>query len=136
MAARMGPAELIVRVNIMQTSTRAFIQRCPVREDIAQIGVPIRPITFLRAPPPKSPAPPAPPDLWDAACMPNANPLLGESVWWVIAASLCLVSLVLSSSASLGQSRPQSSSSPGQYLHGYGGGPSNLFLVLEVTGVE
>eukprot|EP00976_Prorocentrum_cordatum_P041374 839472-Prorocentrum_minimum.AAC.1 len=93
MAARMDPAELMVMVNIMR-----------VKEDIRRIGLPIRQeVTLLKAPPPK---PPAPPELWDAACTPKANPLLVESVWWVTAASLCLVSFVLSSSASLGQSRP------------------------------
>eukprot|EP00976_Prorocentrum_cordatum_P050294 1015261-Prorocentrum_minimum.AAC.1 len=78
MAARMDPAELTVRVNIMQISKRAFIQMRPVKEDIAQIGFPIRQdVTLLRTPPPK---PPAPPELHPRACMPKANPLLVESV--------------------------------------------------------
>eukprot|EP00959_Pyramimonas_sp_CCMP1952_P121529 2541243-Pyramimonas_sp.AAC.1 len=80
MAARIGPAELVAMVNIMQTSTKACIQMLPVREDIAQILVPIKQITSLKGPPPQLPAPPVPSELWDAACIPNAKPLLDESV--------------------------------------------------------
>eukprot|EP00959_Pyramimonas_sp_CCMP1952_P139909 2928033-Pyramimonas_sp.AAC.1 len=63
MAAKMGPAELIAMLNIMHTSTKACIQMLPAREDIAQILIPIKPITFLKGPPPKLPAPPAPSEL-------------------------------------------------------------------------
>eukprot|EP00959_Pyramimonas_sp_CCMP1952_P274925 5747160-Pyramimonas_sp.AAC.1 len=123
MAVRIDPAdeiELMVRVNNMQISSRALIQTRLVKVDIRQSrGLLIRVEAILLKTPP--PEPPAPPKLWGAACMPRANPLRVESVWFVTAASLglyTLVSLLFSSSASLGQSRPQWSSSPGQYLHG------------------
>eukprot|EP00959_Pyramimonas_sp_CCMP1952_P247976 5183743-Pyramimonas_sp.AAC.1 len=74
MAARMDPAELMVTVNVMQISRRRFIHMRAVREDIARIGALISPIAFARTPPPKLPALPTPPGLWDAACIPNAKP--------------------------------------------------------------
>eukprot|EP00959_Pyramimonas_sp_CCMP1952_P350120 7335550-Pyramimonas_sp.AAC.1 len=79
MAARMDPAELTVMVNIMQMSRRAFIHTRPVKEDITQsVGLLIKlEVTLLKTPPPE---PPAPPELWGAACTPKANPLLVESV--------------------------------------------------------